>query len=77
MRGKFKTCFRAGNSLTDVEGNASVHQVNIVCRTTGEGRAKFFQGPDGLGMIKRERGGGGRWSGSLIWGWKLLTFPGD
>ena len=50
-----------------MEGNASVYQVNLVSRITGEGRAKFLrtwmpdfdQEGDGGG------GGGGRRAGQL------------
>ena len=40
-----------------MEENSSVHQVNHVSRITGEGRAEF-QGRGGMGLNKREAGGG-------------------
>ena len=45
-----------------MEGNASVYQVCPVSRITGEGRAEFLRAW-GLGLSKRERGGGGRGAG--------------
>ena len=43
-----------------MEGNASVYQVNPVCRITGEGRAEFLRtwGPD-FDQKGGGRGGGG------------------
>ena len=62
-----ETSFGGGQNLTAVEGNASVYQVYSVRRTTGEGRAEFY-GRWGLGVNKRERGGGWGWAGQLnLW----------
>ena len=46
--------------MTAVEGNASVYQVYPVSCVTGERRAEFFEWRGGLGLNKRERGGGWR-----------------
>ena len=57
-------------NLTAVEGNASVYQVNPVCRITGEGRAEFLRtwGPDFY--QKGGEGGRDRW-GSSVCAWRL------
>ena len=54
MRGNYRTRFRGGQTLTAVEGNASVYQVYPVSRIAGEGGAVFFrtrgQGVGGRGV---------------------------
>ena len=45
-----------------MEENASVYQVYPVSRITGEGRAEFLRAW-GVGLNKREPGGGGRETG--------------
>ena len=57
MRGNYKTRFRGGQNLTAVEGNASVYQVNLVSRKTGEGRAEFLR-TWGPGFDQEGAGGG-------------------
>ena len=64
MRGNYKTRFRGAKSLTAVERDASVNQVNPVSRLTGEGRAEF-EGHGGLILIKRRAGGGEGGEGQL------------
>ena len=57
VRGNCNTRLGGQNLTTAVEGNASAYQVYSVSRITGEGRADFL-GRGGLGLNKRERGGG-------------------
>ena len=40
---KLYSPFMKGTNLINVEGNASVYQVNPVSRTTGDGRAEFLR----------------------------------
>ena len=63
MRGNYKTRFCGGQSLTAVEGNASVYQVNPVNGITAEGGAGFLWA---WGPNFDQKGGGREGEGYVI-----------